>query len=63
LYWGIQPLVVTGIPTTFEGLMDQAETILRARDLVSAGDKILVIGGVPPGVPCGSNFMKLHRIS
>jgi pyruvate kinase len=62
LYWGLQPLVVTGVPTTFEGLVDQAEAVLRARNLVSAGDKILVIGGVPPGVRCGSNFMKLHRI-
>jgi hypothetical protein len=27
-----------------------------------AGDKILVIGGVPPGQHRGSNFMKVHLI-
>ena len=63
LHWGIQPLVITGIPATFEGLIEQAEAILRDRGLVSSGDKILVIGGVPPGTRRGSNFMKLHLVS
>ena len=63
LHWGITPLVVAGVPSTFEGLVDQAEATLRARNLVTAGDKILVIGGVPPGRRSGSNFMKLHLIS
>jgi pyruvate kinase len=62
LHWGIKPLVVEGIPDDFEGLVHQAERTLRARNLVTAGDKILVIGGVPPGQHRGSNFMKLHLI-
>jgi pyruvate kinase len=63
LHWGIKPLVVDGIPPSFEGLVQQAEATLRERDLVTAGDKILVVGGVPPGTPQGSNFLKLHLIS
>lgn len=63
LHWGIKPLLVAGIPDTFEGLVKQAEATLRARQLVVAGDKILVIGGVPPGSDHGSNFMKLHRVA
>jgi pyruvate kinase len=63
LHWGIKPLVVAGTPSNFEGLVEQAETALRARHLVSPGDKILVIGGVPPGERHGSNFMKLHLVS
>jgi pyruvate kinase len=62
LHWGIKPLVVSGVPATFEGLVDQAGAALRARGLVDAGDKILVIGGVPPGQRRGSNFMKVHLI-
>lgn len=62
LHWGIKPLVVAGIPTSVEGLVDQAEAALRARNLVTSGDKILVLGGVPPGQPRGSNFMKLHLV-
>ena len=62
LHWGIKPLVVAGIPTNVEALVDQAEAALRARNLVTSGDKILVLGGVPPGKPRGSNFMKLHLV-
>jgi pyruvate kinase len=62
LHWGIKPLVVEGVPGSFEGLVEQAEATLRARNLVSSGDKILVIGGVPPGTARGSNFMKIHLI-
>ena len=63
LHWGIKPLLVAGIAETFEGLVSLAEAALRARNIVTSGDKILVIGGVPPGRARGSNFLKLHRIS
>lgn len=63
LHWGIKPLLVAGMPETFEGLVEQAEATLRARGLGAAGDKILVIGGVPPGTARGSNFMKLHLMA
>ncbi|HTO05275.1 MAG TPA: pyruvate kinase [Opitutus sp.] len=62
LHWGIKPLIAAGVPASFEGLVDQAEATLCGRNLVSPGDKILVIGGVPPGQPHGSNFMKIHVI-
>jgi pyruvate kinase len=62
LHWGIRPLLVEGGADSFEGLVAAAETALRARQLVNAGDKILVIGGVPPRQARGSNFMKLHRV-
>ncbi len=63
LFWGVKPLLVQGIPGTFEGLITQAEAILRARQLVASHDKILVIAGVPAGQPRGSNFMKIHSIA
>ncbi len=62
LHWGIKPVLVAGIPETFEGLVQQAESTLRTRKLAESGDKILVVGGVPPGKSRGSNFMKLHVI-
>ena len=63
LFWGVKPLLVEGIPGTFEELIAQAESTLRARQLVVSGDKVLVIGGVPAGEPRGSNFMKIHAVS
>jgi pyruvate kinase len=62
LHWGIRPLLVEGIPETFEKLVEQAEATLRTRQWVTDGDKILVIGGLPAGTPMGSNFMKIHRV-
>jgi pyruvate kinase len=62
LHWGINPLLVEGRPETFEALVQQAAATLSARQLVASGDKILVIGGVPPGQPRGSNFMTVHHI-
>jgi len=63
LHWGIKPLLVADVAESFEGLVGVAEASLRARQLVSPGDKILVVGGVPPGQARASNFLKLHVIS
>ncbi|HRE79465.1 MAG TPA: pyruvate kinase [Opitutaceae bacterium] len=63
LHWGIRPLLVEGTEQSFEDLVDKAETILRTRNLVSSGDKILIIGGVPPRKVRGSNFLKIHRVA
>ena len=62
LFWGIKPLLVEGIPSSFEDLVAHAEAVLRARKVITSGDKILVIGGVPAGRPRGSNFLKIHSI-
>ena len=62
LLWGIKPLLVAGIPETFEALVKQTETTLLQRQLVKPGNRILVIGGVPAGQARGSNFIKIHAV-
>jgi len=62
LHWGITPLLVKGTRESFEGLVLHAESTLLERGLVAAGDKILVIGGVPPAKISGSNFIKIHIV-
>jgi pyruvate kinase len=62
LHWGIKPLLVAEVAKDFEGLVALAESTLRARGLVASGDKIVVVGGVPPGHARGSNFLKLHLV-
>lgn len=62
LQWGIKPLLVDETPQTFDGLVQYAESTLRARGLIASGDKILVVGGLPAGQPRGSNFLKLHSV-
>ncbi len=63
LHWGITPLLVPDVAESFEGLVGVAEDALRVRGQVRAGDKILVVGGVPPGRVRGSNFLKLHVVA
>ena len=62
LLWGIRPVLVSGQPATFEGLVELAETTLRQRQLAMSGDKILVLGGLPAGQPRGTNFLKIHTV-
>jgi pyruvate kinase len=62
LFWGLKPLLVKDSPSEFEALVQQAESTVRARGLASAGDKILVIGGVPAPSPLGANFLKIHQV-
>lgn len=63
LFWGIRPLMVQAKPDSFEGLLDLAESTLAARHLAGAGDKILLLGGMPPWRPLGTNFAKIHTVS
>ncbi|HVP10416.1 MAG TPA: pyruvate kinase [Phycisphaerae bacterium] len=62
LVWGLKPLLVDGKAATFEELVKMAETTLRRRRIVSSGDAILVLGGVPAGQPRGTNFIKIHTV-
>lgn len=62
LLWGIQPILIDSIPGTFEELVAQAESTLRACHSVEPGEQMLVIGGVPAGQPRGGNFIKIHTV-
>jgi len=62
LLWGIRPFLVSTAPDNFEGLIALAESTLRERQLVAAGERILVLGGIPSGQPRGANFVKIHTV-
>ncbi|MEL7037657.1 MAG: pyruvate kinase [Cyanobacteria bacterium J06592_8] len=62
LVWGVRPVLLAHEVGSFEGLIDQAETLLLERQLVNAGDQILIVAGIPTKHPRGSNFLKIHRI-
>lgn len=62
LHWGLKPLLVSATAEGFESLVALAKSTLRDRGLVGAGDRILVVGGVPRGQVRGSNFLKLHIV-
>ncbi len=63
LVWGVIPILLEEEFDSFEDLIAQAERNLRDRQLVEAGDKILIMAGVPTQRPRGTNFLKIHTIT
>jgi pyruvate kinase len=62
LIWGVKPILLDRGVETFEDLIAQAQTYLLARNLAQPGDKVLVLGGIPTGIPQGTNFLKIHTV-
>jgi pyruvate kinase len=62
LVWGVVPILLDHEVTSFEGLIDQAESLLLKRNLASIGDQILIVAGIPTKQPKGTNFLKIHTI-
>lgn len=63
LIWGVKPVVLDHEVETFEELVEQAESVLRQRNVVQAGDKIVIMGGIPTRHSRGTNFIKIHTIN
>lgn len=62
LIWGVTPILLESDVDSFEDVIRQAETTLLERSFVGVGDRILVLGGIPPRIAGGTNFLKLHRV-
>ena len=62
LLWGIRPILIDDHADTFEEMVAIAEKNLTARKLASAGDKILLMGGIPAHQAGGTNFIMIHMI-
>jgi pyruvate kinase len=63
LLWGIRPILIDDHPDSFEEMVAITEKNLLVRHLACAGDKILLVGGIPAHVGGGTNFIKIHTIS
>jgi pyruvate kinase len=62
LLWGISPVLVHEKSHSFAELTELAAGTLLACGAVKKEDKILVLGGVPAGIPGGTNFIKIHTV-
>ena len=63
LLWGVKPILIEEHPDTFEEMGIVAGKNLLAHNLAMAGDKILLLGGIPAHEAGGTNFIKVHTIS
>jgi len=62
LYWGVEPRTFERIDSTDEMLL-MAERQLLAEGVVTAGETVLMVAGIPPNRRSSTNFMKFHQIS
>jgi pyruvate kinase len=62
LIWGVIPILINEQVETFEDLTAQANRTLRTRGLAQAGDKILIMAGIPTRHAKGTNFLKIHTV-
>jgi pyruvate kinase len=62
LIWGITPVLTQKSETTFEGLIDLARQITYDQENIKQGDKLVILGGVPAGIPGGTNFIRIETL-
>ncbi len=61
LTWGIESFLVDRVTHT-DAMYRQVDEILMEKGLAEVGDKVVVISGSPPGVPGGTNDLRVHTI-
>jgi len=61
LIWGIESFIVDRVSHT-DAMYRQVDDVLLREGLVEIGDKVVVISGSPPGIPGGTNDMRVHVI-
>lgn len=61
LTWGVESYLVERVTHT-DAMYHQVDEELLAAGLVEIGDKVVVISGTPPGLPGGTNDLRVHTI-
>ena len=61
LVWGIQPYLARPMRHTDE-LVEQVDQEILRMQMAAPGDKVVVIAGVPPGIPGTTNGMRVHIV-
>lgn len=59
--WGVETFLAPSVKHT-DDMVQQVDTALLAIGRVQPGDKVVIIAGVPPGVPGTTNGMRVHMI-
>lgn len=63
LVWGVRPILFEYKGDSIEEIIKQMENCLLKRNFATAGDKVLVMGGIPARKTRGTNFLKIHTIT
>ena len=61
LTWGVETFLVPGVMHT-DDMVVQVDRALLDIGRATVGDRVVIIAGVPPGIPGTTNGMRVHRI-
>ena len=59
--WGVNP-VVTARPKSTDDMFELAERVALEQGLVTPGDNIVIVAGVPVGVAGSTNTMRVRTV-
>ncbi|MDU5309056.1 MAG: pyruvate kinase, partial [Varibaculum cambriense] len=59
--WGIHTYRVPYVTHT-DDMVWQVDQVLQAQGLAKRGDQVIILGGMPPGVPGSTNSMRIHTV-
>ncbi len=62
LLWGITPVLIQEKASGFDEMISIAEKVVIDLGIARTGDTIIILGGIPPGEPGGTNFIKIHTL-
>ena len=61
LVWGVEAFLVAQVHHT-DDLVRQVESELLAVGRAAKDERVVIVAGVPPGVPGTTNGMRVHKI-
>ncbi|MEO0806413.1 MAG: pyruvate kinase [Cyanobacteria bacterium J06643_4] len=62
LVWGVRPVLIKTLEGPLESVFKQIEVCLLENGFVTAGDKVLLMGGLPMRVAHSTNFLRIYTI-
>jgi pyruvate kinase len=62
ILWGVQPLVLKDAGEFHEQIVDRVDDYLLSRDMVSPGDRLVILMGSPLYQRAKTNLLRVHRV-
>ena len=61
LVWGVTTFTVPKVAHT-DDMINQVDQVVQAQRLARLGERVVVVAGMPPGVPGSTNSIRIHDI-
>jgi pyruvate kinase len=62
ILWGVQPLVLKDAGEYHEQIVERVDDYLLSRDVVSPGDRLVILMGSPLYQRAKTNLLRVHRV-